>query len=72
MTPTREHRCACTLPDHWTSEQALAIADFLNDLREAIWAHYYEQLDEAYRKRTLFDYLRPDTTPDGSSSEPAP
>ena len=48
-----------TIPDRWTPEQALAIVEFIGDLREAIWAHYYEQLTEAYRQRNLSDFVRP-------------
>jgi hypothetical protein len=27
-------------PGYWTPEQALAVIDLLDDLRERIWAHY--------------------------------
>lgn len=28
------------IPAYWTPEQALAVIDLLDDLRERIWAHY--------------------------------
>ncbi|WP_295458962.1 hypothetical protein [uncultured Thiodictyon sp.] len=28
------------IPDYWSTEEALAIVDFLDDLREHIWARY--------------------------------
>ena len=36
------------IPAYWTPEQALAVVELLDDLRELIWAHYGMQLiDEA-------------------------
>ena len=29
-----------TIPATWTAEQALAVFDLLDDLRDRIWAHY--------------------------------
>jgi hypothetical protein len=28
------------IPDYWSTEEALAIVDFLDDLREHLWARY--------------------------------
>jgi hypothetical protein len=28
------------IPAYWTPEQALAVVELLDDLRERIWAHY--------------------------------
>ena len=36
-TPTVNSRFTFVLPDSWTPEQALAVAEFIGDLREAIW-----------------------------------
>jgi hypothetical protein len=49
--PTFKSRFIYHLPDYWTPEQALAIVEFIGDLREAIWAHYGEQLIDAYREQ---------------------
>jgi hypothetical protein len=36
------------IPAYWSAEQALAVFELLDDLREAIWNHYRMQLlDEA-------------------------
>lgn len=32
------------IPDDWTPEQALAVYDFVDALREAIWTRYQLQL----------------------------
>ena len=29
-----------TIPGHWSPEQALAVFELLDDLRDKIWAHY--------------------------------
>jgi len=34
------------IPASWTAEQALAVFDLLDDLRDRIWAHYELQLRE--------------------------
>lgn len=39
------------LPTDWTAEQALAVVDLLDDLRERIWARYEVALLDAYRDR---------------------
>jgi hypothetical protein len=37
--PTIRSLFTFTIPDYWTPDQALAIVEFIGDLREAIWAH---------------------------------
>ena len=37
------------IPAKWTPEQAMAIVDLLDDLREQIWGQYELGLLEAYR-----------------------
>ena len=34
------------IPAYWTPEQALAVVDLLDDLRDRIWEHYDRQLHE--------------------------
>jgi hypothetical protein len=78
--PTIRSQCPITIPDRWTPEQALAVVEFIGDLRqaiwahygdlrEAIWAHYHEELTEAYRERKLSEPVRPlpGTPPDDNS-----
>jgi hypothetical protein len=33
-----------TIPDDWSDEQALAIFDFLDKLRETVWREYREKI----------------------------
>ena len=37
------------IPDYWSPEQALALYEFLDDLRERIWDRYSEQITEQMR-----------------------
>jgi hypothetical protein len=37
------------IPDSWTAEQALAVYDFLDELRERVWDRYGEQVTERMR-----------------------
>jgi len=40
------------VPAYWTPEQALAVVELLDELREVIWNHYEMQLlDELHRHR---------------------
>jgi hypothetical protein len=42
------------IPTYWTPEQAFAVFDLVNDLRDAIWQCYGPQLLDEYR-----DQLQP-------------
>ena len=37
------------IPTYWTPEQAFAVFDMINDLREAIWQCYSLELLDQYR-----------------------
>ena len=37
----------------WTPEQAQAVVELLDDLRERIWAHYQMPLDDLYRQQRM-------------------
>ena len=37
------------IPDYWSPEQALAVYEFLDELRERIWDSYGEQITEQMR-----------------------
>jgi len=41
------------LPEDWTPEQALAVLELLDDLRERICAHYQVPLHELLREQRL-------------------
>jgi hypothetical protein len=52
------------IPTYWTPEQAFALFDLVNDLRDAIWQCYGAQLLDEYRghfQSTAID--RVDKTP---------
>ncbi|HCI14813.1 MAG TPA: hypothetical protein DFK12_12980 [Gallionellaceae bacterium] len=51
------------IQDDWSPEQALAVVELLDDLREVIWNRYQLQLHELLR-----DQRRTSTTPLPSSS----
>lgn len=40
------------IPAYWTPEQALAVVELLEDLRDLIWSHYGAQLLEEYREQS--------------------
>jgi hypothetical protein len=39
------------IPAYWTPEQAFAVVELLDDLRDCIWAHYSAQLLDQYREQ---------------------
>jgi hypothetical protein len=39
------------IPAYWTPEQAFAVVELLDDLRDRIWAHYSAQLLDEYREQ---------------------
>jgi hypothetical protein len=48
------------IPAYWTPEQAMAVVELLDDLRERIWAHYQLQLIDLYREQ--YGSACPDTS----------
>ena len=53
------HRVAAgsiTLPNHWSPEQAVAVFEMLDELREHVWARYGVQIQQVLRdERTTAD-----------------
>jgi hypothetical protein len=47
------------IPASWTPEQAQAVIELLDDLRERIWAHYQLQLIDLYREQQGFHGIEP-------------
>ena len=43
------------IPTYWTPEQAQAVIELLDDLRQRILAHYQMQLIDLYREQQGFD-----------------
>ena len=52
MSPMREHPRPITveIPATWTAEQALAVWELLDQMREKIWARYSFQLQDLLAK----------------------
>jgi len=56
------------IPTYWTPEQAFAVFDLINDLREAMWQCYSLQLLDEYRDQCQPAPLDP---ADKDSGDPA-
>ena len=41
------------IPQHWTPEEALAVYEFIDAIREAIWQRYQLQLIEQMREERI-------------------
>ncbi len=52
------------VPMHWTPEQALAVLECLQTLREALWAAYGPQVQQAWRDQLDPDGPMPEFDPD--------
>jgi hypothetical protein len=52
-SPTATRTIPFAIPAYWTPEQALAVVELLDDLRELIWAHYGMQLIDEFREQHL-------------------
>lgn len=53
-TPSGPQRTiAFGLPKDWTSEQALAVFELLDDLREMIWNHYQIPIQDLLREQRM-------------------
>ena len=44
-----QNRVGANIQNDWTPEQALAVVELLDDMREVIWKRYQLQLDELIR-----------------------
>jgi hypothetical protein len=55
---------APVVPTHWSPEQALAVFECLQALREALWVVYGEQVQQAWREQLMPDTQSPEFDPD--------
>jgi hypothetical protein len=46
---TSRHAKPALLPSHWTPEQALAVFECLQTLREHLWSMYASDVQQAWR-----------------------
>ena len=52
------------LPTHWSPEQALAVFECLHAMREALWALYGPDVQQAWREQLMPEEDMPDFDPD--------
>ena len=52
------------VPLHWTPEQALAVFECLRAMRQALWALYGPQAQQAWRDQLVPDGPPPELDPD--------
>jgi hypothetical protein len=52
------------VPRHWTPEQALAVFECLQVLRQALWDSYGQQVQKAWREQLVPDGQPPAFDPD--------
>ncbi len=64
MTRT-DLRVLLEIPDYWTPEQALAVFELIDDLRERILSRYEEQIRDVLR-----DECAPSPSPEYSRDPP--
>ena len=55
---------ASVVPTHWTPEQALAVAECLQAMRQALWRVYGPQMQQAWRSQLMPDRAPPEFDPD--------
>ena len=55
---------APVVPRHWTPEQALAVFECLQALRQALWSEYGPRVQQAWREQLEPDGPSPEFDPD--------
>jgi len=63
-TTTTKTAAAPTVPLHWTPEQALAVFECLQAMRQALWVIYGTQVQQALREQLVPDGPPPEFDPD--------
>ena len=64
MSPRPRPSASFAVPSHWSPEQALAVLEGLQAVREAVWAVYGPQAQQAWRDQLVPDREPPDFDPD--------
>ena len=64
MNPSLKPPASFVVPTHWTEEQAFAVLEVLQVLREAVWAAHGQQAQQAWRDQLVPDHSPPDFHPD--------
>ena len=63
-SPSMTTPAASVVPVHWTPEQALAVAECLQAMRQALWAVYGPQMQQAWRDQLMPGQAPPEFDPD--------
>ena len=53
MNPPLKPGASFAVPTHWSPEQALAVLEGLQAVREAVWAVYGQQAQQAWRDQLV-------------------
>jgi hypothetical protein len=56
-SPSPAASAAAVVPKHWTPEQALAVAECLQAMRQALWDAYGPQMQQAWREQLNHAYV---------------
>ena len=65
MTPSLP--VSVLIPTRWTPEQAIAVLELLNELRDALWAAHGERIQQYLQQQQgSADTNPPDSGPDGA------
>ena len=69
MKPPRRKRSsppseACELPSHWTPQQALAVFECIELMRDQLWLAYGPEIQRAWRGQLATERPPPDLDPD--------
>jgi hypothetical protein len=57
------HGLSLLIDPQWSPEQAMAVIELLDDLRDRIWTHYESRLFNQYRDERITRNYRPVTDP---------
>lgn len=57
------HGLPLFIDSHWSPEQAMAVIELLDDLRDRIWTHYESALLNKYRDERIMCNDRPVADP---------
>jgi hypothetical protein len=60
----RQSSAAPLIPQHWTPEQALAVFECLQAIRQALWEMYGPQVQQAWYEQLVPDSPPPQFDPD--------
>jgi len=60
VNPPLKPGASFAVPTHWSPEQALAVLEGLQAVREAVWAVYGQQAQQAWREQLVPDRGPPD------------